>query len=106
VKSWLHEIKLHCSDLSGRPTPSWRYWCSNSACLGSWAMVFGSNNRWVPRDFCVTVHLHLNTSLNIKADISNWFLVFLMMIWDQQDWRVPNSVSTSFRYKRDAIFEI
>jgi hypothetical protein len=22
VKSWLHEIKLHCSDLSGRPTPS------------------------------------------------------------------------------------
>jgi hypothetical protein len=33
--------------------PSWRYRCSNSTSLGSWAMVFGSNNRWVPQDSCV-----------------------------------------------------
>jgi hypothetical protein len=33
-----------------RPTSSWRYRCSNSASLGSWAMVFDSNNRWAPQD--------------------------------------------------------
>jgi hypothetical protein len=29
-----------------------------------------------------------------------------MSIWEQNDWRVPDSFSTGCRYKRDAIFEI
>jgi hypothetical protein len=33
--------------------PFERYWRSNFASLGSWAMAFGSNDRWVPQASCV-----------------------------------------------------
>jgi hypothetical protein len=31
------------------------------------------------------VHLHLPTSLNMKADILNGFLIFLTMTWEQNN---------------------
>jgi hypothetical protein len=91
VKCWLHEIKLHRSDLSDQPSPSWRYRCSNSASLGSWAMIFGSNDRWVPQVPAATVHLHRTTSLNMKSRYFKWALICLMMIWEQNNWRVPTA---------------
>jgi hypothetical protein len=53
-----------------------------------------------------TGHLHLTTSLNMKGQHFKWVLIFLMMIWEQNDRRVPDSFSTSCGHKRDAIFEI
>jgi hypothetical protein len=38
-----------------------------------------------------TVHLHLTTSINMKSRYFQSVLVFLMMIWEQNDWRVPTA---------------
>jgi hypothetical protein len=53
-----------------------------------------------------TVHLHLITSVNMKSRHFKCFPVFLMIIWEQNDWRVPDGFSTSCKHKWHAIFEI
>jgi hypothetical protein len=84
VQYWLHEIKLHCSDLtdrlsSGRPpledidarilqVLEAEPWYS----VGTIAEFLK-----IPAS---TVHLHLTTSLNMQVDISNGFLILLVMI--------------------------
>jgi hypothetical protein len=83
VKYWLHEIMLHRSALSDRPS-------SGRSPLEDidirilqvleaepWSSV-----RTIPEFLKIpasTVHLHLPTSLNMKADILNGFLIFLTM---------------------------
>jgi hypothetical protein len=77
----------------------------------SWKLSHGlrfepslSFSRFMPRR-CISIEPLLSTW---KADISNGFLIFLMVImtWEQNDWRVPDSFSMACRHKRDAIFEI
>jgi hypothetical protein len=75
----------------------------------SWKLSHGlrferslSSSRFLRRR-CISIEPLLSTW---KADISNGFPICSMMIWEQNDWRMPNRFSTSCRHKRDAIFEI
>jgi hypothetical protein len=76
-KYWWYEIKLHRSDLSDRPSSSWRYQCSNYAGLGSWA---GFSIRTIAESLEIpasTVHFYLTTSLNMKSRHLNRVRIFL-----------------------------
>jgi hypothetical protein len=110
VKYWLHEIKLHGSNLSDRPNSAWPPLEDIDVRILQALEAERWSSVWTIAEFlkisASTVHLHLTTSLNMTAEISNGFLIFFMMIWEQNDWRVPSSFSTSCRHKRDAIFKI
>jgi hypothetical protein len=81
VKYYLHEIKLHCSDLSDRPSPG-RLPLED---INAWTLQVLEAEPWssvrmiaefleIPAS---TVHLHLATSLNMKSRHFKWVPHFL-----------------------------
>jgi hypothetical protein len=84
AKYWLHEIKLHRSDLGDRPS-SGRLPLDDIGArilqvfeVGPWSSVrMIAEFLKIPASM---VHLHLTISLNMKTDISNGFLIFVMII--------------------------
>jgi hypothetical protein len=95
VKYWLHEIMLHRPDLSDWPSSGRRPLEDTDARIlqvleaDPWSSVRTiAEFLKIPASM---VHLYLTTSLNMKADISNGFFIFLMMIREQNDWRVPTA---------------
>jgi hypothetical protein len=84
VKNSLQKIKLHPSDLSDRPSSGRPPLDDiNARILQVLEAEPWSSVRMIAEFLKIpasTVHLHLTTSLKMKADISNGFLIFLMMI--------------------------
>jgi hypothetical protein len=84
MKYLLYEIRIHHSDLSDRPSSGRRPLEDLHARI---LQVLEADPWFSVRTIAEflkipasTVHLHLATSLNMKADISNGFLIFLIMI--------------------------
>jgi hypothetical protein len=89
VKYWLHAIKWHCSGLSDRPNSGRLPLEDIDARILQILEAEPSSSVRMSAEFlkipASTVHLHLTTSLNMKTDISNEFLIFLMIIWQRNN---------------------
>jgi hypothetical protein len=110
VKYWLHEIKLHRSDLIDQP--------SSGRCLledidARIPQVLEAEPWSLVRTIAVfvkipasTVPLYLTTSLNMKNLHFKWVPQILDNDLGVKRLEGPDNFSTSCRHKRDAIFEI
>jgi hypothetical protein len=110
VKYWLHEIKLHCSNLSDRPSSGQPPLEDIDALIlqvleaEPWSSI-----RTIAEFLKIpasTVNLHLTTSLNMKSRHFDWVPLFL-----DDDLRVKRlegfwQLLGACRHKRDAIIEI
>jgi hypothetical protein len=113
VKYWRHEIKWHRSDLrdwpsSGRPLLEH----IDARILQVLEAEPWFSVRTIAEFLEIPVsmvHLRLTNFFNMKSRYFKWIPLFLddlMMIYEQNDWRVPDSFSTSCMHKRDVIFDI